>query len=469
MTSPDASRTPPGRPPPDPVARSRAALRVALALLVALAALAAAWPAYRAAFDVEIDPNEGWNASFAEAAWGPRPLYPPAEGLIANNYPPLSFYVVGALGRLLGDPILAGRLLSFLGVALLALAAARLLALLGAGPAARVLAAALLVGTLCRFEAGYVGMNDPQLLAQGVMALGFAGFLRALVRDHGYLGPSFVMLLAGFAKHNLVALPLTAGLWLALERRRRLLPWALTLGGAAAAGLLLCRLVYGPDFVTNLTLPRASRGPLAALEALGRLSHVALVGLCSAGVLLLRLRGRPEVRRVLVWCAVALASLAVQRTGVGVSSNAGFDALLALSVAAGLLWQLLPEVTLPRGWTPATARLLLVGGACLRLMLATNVLPLRVLFDPGWRSEARAREEACVRAVAELRALPGEVLASAYLTFRAGKPFAVDPFSTRERIRAGRLPADVVEARLRAGTLTAYAPREPVTWSGLPR
>src|SRR5581483_10884800 len=61
---------------------------------------------------VALDPNEGWNAYHALAAMSGGPLYP--HGMMVNNYPPLSFYIVGALGRSLGDMILAGRLVSLL-------------------------------------------------------------------------------------------------------------------------------------------------------------------------------------------------------------------------------------------------------------------------------------------------------------------------------------------------------------------
>lgn len=56
--------------------------------------------AYRAFSNVEIENNEGWNAYFADAAMGKMPLYPSASQLITNNYPPLSFYIVGSIGRL---------------------------------------------------------------------------------------------------------------------------------------------------------------------------------------------------------------------------------------------------------------------------------------------------------------------------------------------------------------------------------
>jgi hypothetical protein len=77
-----------------------------------IAVLSALWPSYRAFLDIEVDENEGWAAYHADAAMGRSALYPSRDQLITNNYPPLSFYIVGALGRLIGDTVLAGRLLS---------------------------------------------------------------------------------------------------------------------------------------------------------------------------------------------------------------------------------------------------------------------------------------------------------------------------------------------------------------------
>jgi hypothetical protein len=60
---------------------------------------------YRAFLNIEITDNEAWNAYFADAAMGKMPLYPSTAQLITNNYPPLSFYVAGLGGRLVGDPV----------------------------------------------------------------------------------------------------------------------------------------------------------------------------------------------------------------------------------------------------------------------------------------------------------------------------------------------------------------------------
>ena len=79
--------------------------RVQIALLALLAVYFVVWPVWRAGFPIEIAQNEGWNAYHADAAMGAAPLYPPTDTLIVNNYPPLSFYVVGGLAQIFGDAL----------------------------------------------------------------------------------------------------------------------------------------------------------------------------------------------------------------------------------------------------------------------------------------------------------------------------------------------------------------------------
>ena len=58
--------------------------------------------------------NEGWNAyHIAAAMTDPASLYPAEASLFANNYPPLSFFIVGEVARLTGDAIIAGRMVAF--------------------------------------------------------------------------------------------------------------------------------------------------------------------------------------------------------------------------------------------------------------------------------------------------------------------------------------------------------------------
>src|ERR1700690_2873387 len=59
--------------------------------------------------------NEGWNAyHIAAAMQDPAALYPARASLFTNNYPPLSFFIVGEVARFTGDAIIAGRIVAFL-------------------------------------------------------------------------------------------------------------------------------------------------------------------------------------------------------------------------------------------------------------------------------------------------------------------------------------------------------------------
>jgi len=67
---------------------------------------------------VSLDANEGWNAYHAVAAFGADSTRAGRSSSSTTN-PPLSFYLVGAAGRWIGDPIVAGRLVASLAFAML--------------------------------------------------------------------------------------------------------------------------------------------------------------------------------------------------------------------------------------------------------------------------------------------------------------------------------------------------------------
>ena len=81
-------------------AKAERSLKIAVAALVALTALSLLGPAYRSFFLFDINLNEAWYAYHAQAILDSRPLYPTADQLITNNYPPLSFYVMALLLKL---------------------------------------------------------------------------------------------------------------------------------------------------------------------------------------------------------------------------------------------------------------------------------------------------------------------------------------------------------------------------------
>src|ERR1700722_13813816 len=91
-----------------------------LALIGAVVVAGLIEPSFQLTRFVPIDSNEGWNAFFTRIAMRGGDLYPSPGGTIINNYPPLSFYIVGIVGRLMGDNIFAGRVVALISMLVVA-------------------------------------------------------------------------------------------------------------------------------------------------------------------------------------------------------------------------------------------------------------------------------------------------------------------------------------------------------------
>ena len=157
------------------------------------------WPVWRAQFPLEIWPTESWSAYFDMAAAHGRAIYPASDALIANNYPPLSFYAIGGLARLLdADPITLGRALSVVALLAIGLEIALAVVALGGSRVFGAIGGLWFVATMAHVSTNYVGAGDPQLAGQAVMGAGLVWFI---VRDRAgrsCLGPLLVMVVAGF-------------------------------------------------------------------------------------------------------------------------------------------------------------------------------------------------------------------------------------------------------------------------------
>jgi hypothetical protein len=293
---------------------------------------------------VPLDPNEGWNAYLARAALNGGPLYP-RDALMINNYPPLSFYVVGALSRITGDPIVAGRLLSL--ISFLALGGFIIVILrdMGADVLAALFASLFFaVGLLAASD--YVAMDDPELLGH---ALQLAGLSLLLPPRRNAMIAALLMTAGLFVKHNLLALPLAAALWLLGEDRKEALRFAaagllLSLGGIAATRLLL-----GVNLFAALASPRRLAGANFIMAMSGFLSWAGAGLLVTAGV---GLNGRNAGARLAgLYAGIALLLGGFFSLGDGVDANIFFDTAIALSLGAGLALERDPAlVHLPRRW-----------------------------------------------------------------------------------------------------------------------
>ena len=420
----------------------------ALGLLAGFTALLLAWPFWRAGLPLEIWGNEGWNAYNADAAVRGA-LYPAPDALIGNNYPPLSFWLIGALSRRVGDALYVGRVLSLGATLGLGVMAAVLVRRQGGGRAAAALAGLWFVATMARFFDFYVGMDEPQLLAQLIMAAGFAWFLARMAAGRFVEPAVLLMVVAGFFKHNIVVMPVVALTWLLLHDRQRGLR-AIAVGAVTAVvGLALCRVAYGPNFIPDLLQPRTYHLDRSLL-AIGRLQFV-LPALVIWAVWAWRERATDAARFTALFIGVGLASYLLQKAGAGVDENAQFDLVFATAVGAGVAFWRLPQLARGLRWTPRRVRLLLLAVLAIRLLASTRLEFAYVLLSPDYRAEA-ARNVAVTRAeAARIAALPTPVACSNLVVCRmAGKPFVYDAFRIEMLENTGRMsPAAVAEAMRR--------------------
>ena len=180
---------------------------------------ALAWRIQPAAADPS--PNEGCNAYFVSAVLAGGPLYFPPDALLTNNYPPLSFYLVAPLAGLIGDAVFAGRLMAWLAfAAIVALRSSpfRIGATATCSPACSV--EYIFAGYMVIDGDIYVGMDDPQVT--GARARAVRIVLGGSVSQAAWSSIAAGVLMAAglFVKHNVLALPLTLALWLAIYDRR---------------------------------------------------------------------------------------------------------------------------------------------------------------------------------------------------------------------------------------------------------
>jgi hypothetical protein len=430
-------------------------LAVYVAALAILVVYFLIWPAWRAQFLLENWPTEAWNAYFQDAAAAGRPLYPPAEGLIANNYPPLSFYGIGNLGRFFGDNLFVGRAVSI--VALLCLGveiffAVRLLVggILGAA------VGALWYGAMMAHNSElYIGTNDPQLAGEAIMAAALVWFLARDRNGKSAQAPLLLMVVAGFWKHNIIAIPLTATLWLLTRDGKRAIRPVLVAAAAAAGGLLLCTAIFGSVFLENLF----ARREYAWAHVVGHAGHLqwSALALLIWGSWAWSAKTSPAARFTALHVGIGFFACILQWFGHGVGRNAEFDLIIALGIGIGVAFERIETSLLAMRIGVDRARDLLLLLLVLRLVVSDRQGSALVLLSPQFRSSFAAGQQIVLGEVAEVAALPGDIFCSNKVVCRAaGKPFVVDEFKMEELVATGKATSADIAALLRDRHIGAF-------------
>lgn len=398
-----------------------------------------------------LDPNEGWNAYHTMAAMRGGDLYPGPEAYLVNNYPPLSYYVVGFVSWFTGDVIVAGRVVSLLAVAWVLVAMGLIARRFGVKPLTAVAAPLLFLTGLVLFT-DYVGMDDPQMLAHAVSVGGF--FVLLQKRPHRFTLPATAALfvLAFFVKHAVIVLPMAATLWLVLSDRRKALILAGYGIGFAVLGLIAFRLAYGVDLWSVVNTARTYSLDMLTTGLLGWLRFAALP-LIGLGILLWQAPRDPIVRFCALYAGIGTAIGIYFIGGAGVDPNVLFDADIALCLTTALLLQRL------QGWIRPAA-----------LVIVAAPLFVHAASDRDWQMAyldfGVVHYEATIAQsdIAFMTAQKGpglcEMLSFCYWS---GKPPAVDAFNIGQAFETGARSDAEITAKVDAKyyAVIQFDPGEP--------
>jgi len=411
--------------------------------LLGLGLILSAYPLLRAFYGIEIVYNEGWNGYLQLRAQHGQPLYSGYSPYYFNNYPPLSFYIVGLLGRLTGDVVLAGRLLSLAGFAAMAWACGHAVRAAGATREDGRLASATCLLLFSVFATEYLGADDPQLVALGFATCGLAVHLRDPQSSRRAAMAALLLGVSLLIKHNLVLLPLLIAadmLWRGKARSR-----AAYFGTGIALAVASASLIWlneGQAFFTQFLAPRewdVARAFPFAVEIAVRFQAPLFLG---GGGLIAARREAPE-RFILVWLITAFALGCYFAGGAGTDINVWFDVMVAAAIGSGLVVRELRRRGGSVRWQAALALAINAGV----LFYAPIVLSR---FGADMTGDLAETQRQFAADVAFLKAIPGPAICESQLVcLRAGKPMFYDSFNSLEARRTGRMPQDAFEALLK--------------------
>lgn len=401
-------------------------------------------------FRQPINYNEGWNVMFVSRLLSGGPLYGPIDSLPLTpmNYPPLSFFIIGALSRATGDILLTGRIVTVFSSALVALMIYRIVAKVTGTKPPAVFAALFWVALLAGIAPGRFVMYDPQMLAHvfSVAALWLFSEWRDVLNSRRIWLIALLFCLGIFTKHLLVAVPLSIAIALLIEDRgafRRFAVAAPAIGGTMAAAWFY---YGGADLPANLIdSGRQVRIPWLMSHMWHIFFERALIVVFAPFVLLL-MRPRKLWRPYIIYFVVSLVIAAYASRGVGVDVNAWFDFFIGAALLFGIAAAVIGN---PEQAVLSSRRIVDLGFVLCALPVA--VLALGVGVKRLYNFTALPRNQvAYERQVELLRSLPGPALSeSLLLAYDAGKEFLLEPFNAAQLMVIGRVPETILTTPIR--------------------
>ena len=403
-------------------------------------------------FIFERNYNEGWNVYNAQRLIDHELIYDSDYWRI-NNYPIFSFLLVVGVNFIIHNLLLSGRiiaLVSFVAVGILAAAATRRF---GGDRVDAVFGGGCALGFCYLVAPSWVAVDDPQTLAEALMLGGLISYISRPLDRLGLLRTAVLVMLGGFVKHNVVAIPLAITFDMAIRSPRRLSFWFGCCAGLAVGCFGVTHLVAGGAFVDHLLSPRvfAWHGARYHLMKYLRLSEFPLA--------IILLFARPIFSRdrhiLTAYGIISICAATIFAGFEGTSYNMFQDAAVFLAIAAGvMLHELRGRITAEASASSRAAKFALSVAPLLlaQPILARSPEAFAQIYHTGGLLEIDRRAERSFLADAEfVSGMHGPAICeSLLLCYRAGQPFTLDPFNSRQLILAGSLDQNQLIRRIAA-------------------
>src|SRR5664279_2184509 len=268
----------------------------------------------------------------------------------------------------------------------------------------------------------YVGTNDPQLAGEALMGAALVWLLSRCRTGTSPTPALLLMVLAGFWKHNMVAIPLTAILWLFMNRSRFAVRATLASAAACALGIACCVAVFGSTFLFDLLATRQ----YALSNLIGNIGHLqwpALALVIWAGWAFDD-RKSEAARFTALHVGVSLIACLLQWFGHGVGLNAEFDLILSLGIGIGVAFTRIEITRVAKRIGVHWSRDLMVAVLLLRLVVSDRQETALLILSSEFRSSVYAHQQAILTDATQVAALQGDVACEVKLVCRrAKKPF----------------------------------------------
>jgi hypothetical protein len=424
---------------------------ISLLIVVLIISLTLVLPVMRIGFNFSIDYNEGWNVYHSIRAAANEVIYDnESNEWTPINYPPLSFYVVGNVGKLFGSPLRAGRYISLVSLLVISLIVGATVFRFGGERYDALFASFFCVGLFSIYATHYVGMNDPQMLGHVFQIVGLFFYVKRSKKKFNLFLVALFCSLGLYTKHNLITLPVAVILDLLLKDRKRFFEFNIYFAFIMISFLFAVYTFSGPDFVAQLLSMESSRGFSIAkvsytITALGKNLQIPLI--CILPLVFFHLK-KADFRIISLYTLVGLTTGSYFSGGSGVDINIFFDAFIGISINAGILLSYLRHG---------------LGVYMKYPNLVYCVLPIILCF--GMFMDARGKivrrstysrfaeqERAFLEDAEFITEWPGPALCeNILLCYYAGKEFQYDPFNVSELIAAQKMEESKVLSRLESG------------------